>query len=102
MKILRTRMIAFYPHLLLEAEAEKENGQKTYVNVSLPFNAEEISELLDDAWWSYSKPLHEVNFEDDTDVDYDKECEIIAHELVKIWNNDPHFKETEGAWYGKW
>ena len=101
MKISRSRMISFYPHICLEAEAEKENGEKVYVNISLPLaDGEKIDELLDDSWWSYTKPLHEADI--DEDHCYSEECRDIALELVDIWNANPVYRETPGAWEGKW
>lgn len=101
MKILRTRMISYYPHICLEAEAEKENGEKVYVNISLPFhNGEKIDELLDDNWWSYIKPLHEADI--DEDHCYDNECKDVALKLIEIWNANPIYKETPDAWKGEW
>ena len=101
MRIVRTRMITYYPHICLEAEATKENGEKIYVNISLPTNnGEKLDRLYEDGWWSYTKPLHEADV--DEDVCWDDDCKDVALKLVEMWNANPVYNETPGAWDGKW
>lgn len=104
MKILRTRMISLYPGHFLEAEVAREDGTKLYVNIGLPLtDGKKLDGVYEDNWWAYSKPLHEVDFNDvDKDYVWDDGCEYIALELTNRWNANPVYRETADAWKGAW
>lgn len=105
MKIKRTRMLPLYPWRCFEAECEREDGSKAYVNIGLPLkDGKKLDYLYEDNWWSYRKPLTEIDFENpDKDYVWDEECEEIAYKLVNAWNANPVYRETENAWEkGAW
>ena len=104
MKIKHTRMLPLYPWKCFEAEAEREDGTKVYVNIGLPSDGKKLEMLYEDNWWAYSKPITEIDFEDvEKDQVYDDECEEIAHRLTNAWNADPIYRETPNAWEkGAW
>jgi hypothetical protein len=97
-------MLSLYPNRNFEAEVEREDGAKLYVNIGLPLSdGKKLNGLYEDNWWAYTKPLHEIDFEDvDKDYAWDDGLEYIALELTNRWNENPVYKETEGAWEGAW
>ena len=96
MKILKTRMVKFYPHLCLEAEAIDSEGITFYVNISLPWNkGERMNELLDDEWWSYLKPLSEVDMDNNDECYWGDEAKEAALKLVEMYDRNPEFKEYD-------
>lgn len=91
MKILRYRTIAeIYPHLSLEAEVQLDGDKIVYSNMDV--NNEGLQEnSYEDASWTYSVPLTEV----ETDNDYyslsQEEEKQIFTALLELWNSNPVF-----------
>ncbi len=91
MKILRYRTIAeVYPHLSLEAEVQLDGGKIVYSNTDV--NNKGLQEnSYEDASWTYSVPLTEV----ETDNDYyslsQEEEKQIFTALLELWNSNPVF-----------
>ena len=94
---MKIRMVRFYPHLCLEAEATDSEGITYYTNISLPWNDGDLMEnLYEDDWWSYTKPVLDVDMENVEDYYYyGDEAKEIALKLMEIWNNNPYFKECD-------
>lgn len=89
-------MLKLYPVRSFEAEAEKEDGAKVYVNIGVPSDGKLLDGLYEDNWWAYTKPLDEVNFEDvEADYDYSDGTEYVAMVLTNMWNACPKFVESD-------
>lgn len=103
MKIVKYHMFAFYPYLLLEAEAVLENGDIVYPNICVPY---ETGKKIDENYayygeeWVYNCPLAQVDFEDDENYRYvldEQENRDLFDALIQLWNQNPVFT-PEGGW----
>lgn len=91
MKILRYRTIAeVYPHLSLEAEVRLDGGKIVYSNMDV--NNEGLQEnSYEDASWTYSVPLTEVEIDNDYYSLSQEEKKQIFTALLELWNSNPVF-----------
>ena len=100
MEIKNYRTVAvMYPHLSLEVEVA-DGDKKYYVNMDVN-NKRKEEVILEDSWWSYDRPLDEVdcdNYDDClvSDVDFNE----ILNQMVNFWNENPEF-EHDTTWK-KW
>lgn len=91
MKILKYRTIAeVYPHLSLETEVQLDGGKIVYSNMDV--NNEGLQEnSYEDASWTYSVPLTEVEIDNDYYSLSQEEEKQIFTELLELWNSNPVF-----------
>lgn len=91
MKILKYRTIAeVYPHLSLEAEVQLDGGKIVYSNMDV--NNEGLQEnSYEDASWTYSVPLTEVEIDNDYYSLSQEEEKQIFTALLELWNSNPVF-----------
>lgn len=91
MKILRYRTIAeVYPYLSLEAEVQLDGDKIVYSNMDV--NNEGLQEnSYEDASWTYSVPLTEVEIDNDYYSLSQEEKKQIFTALLELWNSNPVF-----------
>lgn len=94
--IMKVRMLNIEPYRFIEAESIDKTGEKFYVNMGLPkTDGETLSKVFEDNVWCYRKPVDQINFNNnDTPYFWNKESDLVAEKLLKIWNNNPHFEES--------
>ena len=95
MVITRYRFIAWFPgHDSMEAEV-KDGDKIYYVNIDVNSNGKP-TEILDDSWESYSKPLDQVDCNTQADVVSDPDFSDVLRLMVNKWNVNPIFATPHG------
>ena len=94
---MKIRMIYYHPYACLEAETTDKNGTVFYTNLCLPEDGIKIKTIYDDDYYSYLKPLYEVNVDNCDEYYSGNEAREVAIKLADIWNSNPYFENTN--WY---